>query len=194
MQHRDVPSVSALDRALENFRKFWQYLYLKMAGPRLHETRLCWVTDRLAVGPCIYTVEDARYLRSAGVTHVINLQRAVDYRANAEHVGLVVRDVRIDDDLSYKPPEFFDASVGYALQVLADGGNASKLYIHCTAGVHRGPMLTLAIMGAQGYPIEDAIAQIQRIRPQARFPEVYRRSVEDWLAIFERERRAAAPQ
>lgn len=179
--------MSALDRALENFRKFFQYLYLRTVGPRLHETRLCWVTEQLAVGPCIYTAEDAAYLRSQGVTHIINLQESVDYRAAAESVGLVVRNACMADDLNYKPPEYFDEAVPYALEVLQDGRH--KLYVHCTAGVHRGPMMTLAIMGAQGYPIPDAIQLIQRVRPQARFPEVYRRSVEDWLAIWQREQR-----
>lgn len=181
------PRVSALDRALEHFRKFFQYLWLQTLGPSLNETRLCWAIDRIAVGPCIHTAEDAAFLRGNGVSHIINLQESIDYRAGAESVGLVVYDAPTGDDLSYKPPETFTGAVEFALAALQHP--RAKLYVHCTAGVHRGPMITLAILAALGYPIPDAMELIRWARPQARFPEVYRRSVEDWLAVWRRSRR-----
>jgi protein-tyrosine phosphatase len=55
------------------------------------------------------------------------------------------------------------------------------LFIHCAAGVHRAPMMALALLGSMGWNLEEAMELIQERRPVADFAEVYVRSVEEFL-------------
>ena len=57
----------------------------------------------------------------------------------------------------------------------------AKLFIHCAAGVHRAPMMTLAVLGSMGWKLDDAMELIQGRRPVADFAEVYVSSVENFL-------------
>jgi protein-tyrosine phosphatase len=57
----------------------------------------------------------------------------------------------------------------------------AKIFIHCAAGVHRAPMMTLAVLSSMGWSVEDAMELIQVRRPVADFADVYVRSVEDFL-------------
>jgi hypothetical protein len=43
-------------------------------------------------------------------------------------------------------------------------------------------MMALALLGVKGWTVEEAIDLIQEKRPVADFPDVYVRSVEDFLA------------
>ena len=60
--------------------------------------------------------------------------------------------------------------------------------MHCAAGVHRSPIMVLAILRALGHERKHAINMIMEARPQANFPPVYVMSVEDFMREF----RAAA--
>ncbi len=57
----------------------------------------------------------------------------------------------------------------------------AKLFVHCAAGVHRAPMMALAVLCATGYSLEQAKRLIQTKRYVVDFAEVYVRSVEDFL-------------
>ena len=57
----------------------------------------------------------------------------------------------------------------------------AKLFIHCAAGVHRAPMMALALLGVMGWTMEDAMDLIETRRPVADFADVYVRSVEEFL-------------
>jgi predicted protein tyrosine phosphatase len=69
--------------------------------------------------------------------------------------------------------------VNFALRALEDP--RAKLLVHCAAGIHRAPMMALAVMGAVGYPLEQAKRMIQTKRYVVDFAEVYVRSVEEFL-------------
>jgi protein-tyrosine phosphatase len=60
-------------------------------------------------------------------------------------------------------------------------GTDAKLFIHCAAGVHRAPMMALAVLGSMGWSLEDAMELIEGRRPVADFADVYVRSVEAFL-------------
>jgi len=60
----------------------------------------------------------------------------------------------------------------------------TKLFIHCAAGVHRAPMMALALLGALGWKLTDAIRLIESRRPQADFADVYVRSVQRFLQEY----------
>ena len=84
-----------------------------------------------------------------------------------------------DDDFQPKPAEIFQRGVNFALECLEDP--ESKLYVHCAAGVHRAPMMTLAILCAMGWELEQAKRHILEKRYVVDWAEVYVRSVEKFL-------------
>ena len=140
---------------------------------------ITWVTDQIGVGGGIWTAENMAAVSRAGVTHIIDMQIEFDDTALAEPHGIEVCWNPVDDDFEPKPPEVFEYGVKFAEAALEKDG--SKLFVHCAAGVHRAPMMTLALLGAKGWPLEDAMERIEARRPVADFAEVYVRSVEHFL-------------
>jgi protein-tyrosine phosphatase len=59
--------------------------------------------------------------------------------------------------------------------------DGTKLFIHCAAGVHRAPMMTLAVLCSMGWSLNDAMELIEGRRPVADFADVYVESVEKFL-------------
>jgi len=141
---------------------------------------ITWVTERIGLGGGIWTSRNMEDLAQAGVTHVINMQLEFDDRPLAAAYGVQVLWNPIDDDFLPKPPEIFRRGVDFALQALEDP--RTKLYVHCAAGVHRAPMMTLAILCALEYEIEAAIDLVQTKRPVVDFADVYVDSVRLFLA------------
>jgi protein-tyrosine phosphatase len=137
------------------------------------------VTDRIAVGGGIWTADNMAAVSSAGITHIIDMQIEFDDTPLAERQGIVVCWNPVDDDFEPKAPEVFARGVEFALAALKENG--TKLFIHCAAGIHRAPMMALALLGAMGWTVEDAMDLIELRRPTADFADVYVRSVEDFL-------------
>jgi protein-tyrosine phosphatase len=115
----------------------------------------------------------------AGVTHILDMQIEFDDTPLAEPHGISVLWNPTDDDFQSKPPEIFERGVGFALEALDEQG--SKLFVHCAAGVHRAPMMTLAILGSLGWDVEEAIGLIEVRRPVVDFADVYVKSVKHYL-------------
>jgi protein-tyrosine phosphatase len=63
------------------------------------------------------------------------------------------------------------------------------LFIHCAAGVHRAPMMTLALLCSLSWTLPQAIDLIQARRSVVDFPSVYVSSVERFLATYARVQR-----
>jgi len=61
----------------------------------------------------------------------------------------------------------------------------SKVYVHCAAGVHRAPMMTLALMRVLGWDLEKAKAEIQYRRYVVDWAEIYVQSVEHFMQVYE---------
>jgi protein-tyrosine phosphatase len=140
---------------------------------------MTWVTDRIAVGGGIWNELKMIEVAEAGVTHIINMQIEFDDR----YLG-IPHDIKIlwnptDDDFQFKPPELLQRGVDFALEAL-DKPN-TRVFIHCAAGVHRAPMMTLAILRAMGWELKDATKLIQERRPVVDFADVYVRSVEAFI-------------
>jgi len=155
------------------------------AGRKVRVTRLkmgidiTWVTDRIGVGGGIWTAENMGAASRAGITHIIDMQIEFDDTHLAKPYGIVVCWNPVDDDFEPKPPQVFARGVEFALRALEEDG--TKLFVHCAAGVHRAPMMTLALLGVMGWTVEDAMELIEGRRPVADFAEVYVRSVEAFL-------------
>jgi protein-tyrosine phosphatase len=140
---------------------------------------ITWVTDRIAVGGGIWNADNMAAVSRAGITHIIDMQIEFDDTALARPHGIAVCWNPVDDDFEPKPAEVFARGVEFAEAALEE--DATKLLVHCAAGVHRAPMMTLALLGVMGWPVEDAMGLIEGRRPAADFAEVYVRSVERFL-------------
>jgi protein-tyrosine phosphatase len=143
---------------------------------------MTWVTDRIAVGGGIWNSENMATLVKRGVTHVINMQIEFDDRPLAQGYPVQVLHNPTDDDFLPKPPQLFQNGVQFALEALEEP--ASKVYIHCAAGVHRAPMMTLALLRVLGWPLEDAKELIVQQRYVVDFADVYVESVENFVNAY----------
>jgi protein-tyrosine phosphatase len=141
---------------------------------------ITWVVpDRIAVGGGIWSAENMVKVSQEGITHIIDMQIEFDDTALAKPHKIEVCWNRIDDDFEPKPPEVFAKGVEFALKALEDP--KAKLFIHCAAGVHRAPMMTLALLAVMGWTVDDAMDLIQAQRPVVDFADVYVQSVERFL-------------
>jgi protein-tyrosine phosphatase len=140
---------------------------------------ITWLTDRIAVGGGIWNADNMAAVSRAGITHIIDMQIEFDDTPLAEPHGIVVCWNPVDDDFEAKDPEMFARGVQFGLAALAE--DEAKLFIHCAAGVHRAPMMALALLGVMGWKVEDAMDLIETRRPAADFADVYVRSVEEFL-------------
>ena len=140
---------------------------------------MTWVTNRIAVGGGIWNAENMAAVARAGVTHIIDMQIEFDDTELAEPYGIEVLWNPIEDDFQPKPAAVFQRGVEFANEALEQPG--TRLFIHCAAGVHRAPMMTLALLGTQGWTVNDAMRVIESRRMEADFADVYVRSVERFL-------------
>ena len=140
---------------------------------------ISWVTERIAVGGGIWNADNMEAVSRAGIPHIIDMQLEFDDTPLARPHGIAVCWNPVDDDFEPKPPEVFALGVEFGLAAL--DGNGTKLFVHCAAGVHRAPMMTLALLGVMGWTVEDGMDLIESRRPAADFAEVYVRSVEEFL-------------
>jgi protein-tyrosine phosphatase len=140
---------------------------------------MTWVTDQIAVGGGIWNEANMIEVVREGVTHIIDMQIEFDDTRLAEPYGVKVLWNPTDDDFRPKPPELFQRGVDFALEALQDP--QAKLLIHCAAGVHRAPMMTLAVLRAQGWSLRDAVIGIEDKRDVVDFADVYVQSVQDFM-------------
>jgi len=140
---------------------------------------MTWVTERIALGGGIWNTRNMGTLAEAGVTHVLNMQIEFDDRPLAQGYGIEVFWNPTDDDFLPKPPELLRRGVEFALGALDDP--KARLYVHCAAGVHRAPMMTLAVLCALDWKIDPAMHLIESRRPVVDFADVYVESVRRFL-------------
>jgi len=152
---------------------------MQAVGSESARMDMTWVTGRISVGGGIWHAENMGTVARAGVTHIIDMQIEFDDTNLAQPHGIEVLWNPIDDDFQPKPPVVFQRGVDFAIEALDQTG--TKLYIHCAAGVHRAPMMALALLCRLGWKLNDALRLIETRRPQADFADVYVRSVERYL-------------
>jgi protein-tyrosine phosphatase len=140
---------------------------------------MTWVTGRIAVGGGIWSAENMAAVAGSGVTHIIDMQIEFDDTKLAGPHAIEVLWNPIDDDFQPKPPQVFQRGVEFAIEALEQ--DETKLFIHCAAGVHRAPMMTLAVLCSLGWEPGAAQDLIEKERPVVDFADVYLRSVERFL-------------
>jgi len=141
---------------------------------------MTWITDRIAVGGGIWNDANMIEVVRQGVTHIVDMQIEFDDTPLAEPYDVTVLWNPTDDDFQHKPAPVFDRGVNFALEALAADDN-NKVYIHCAAGVHRAPMMTLALLRRMGWPLKKAMKTIQTKRYVVDWADVYVKSVEDYI-------------
>jgi protein-tyrosine phosphatase len=141
---------------------------------------ITWVTDRIGVGGGIRNADNMAKVAEEGITHIIDMQIEFDDTPLADVHGIEVLWNPTDDDFEPKPASLLRSGVEFAEKALKNPG--AKLFIHCAAGVHRAPMMALAVMGSMGWDLKDARHLIEDKRPVADFADVYFDSVERFLA------------
>jgi protein-tyrosine phosphatase len=144
---------------------------------------MTWVTDRIAVGGGIWHERNMIDVAAAGVTHVIDMQIEFDDTRLAEPYGVRVLWNPTDDDFRTKSAALLQRGVDFALGALEEPD--SKVFIHCAAGVHRAPMMALAVLRAMGWTLEDAVETIAEKREVVDFADVYVHSVEEFIRSYE---------
>jgi protein-tyrosine phosphatase len=140
---------------------------------------MTWVTGRIAVGGGIWNEDNMAQVADAGVTHILDMQIEFDDTRLAAPHGIAVMWNPIDDDFKPKSADVFQRGVDFALKALDKEG--TKLFVHCAAGVHRAPMMTLAILCSLGWKMADALRLIEAKRPVVDFADVYVNSVKGFL-------------
>ncbi len=140
---------------------------------------ITWITSRIGLGGGIWNEENMAELSRMGITHVIDMQIEFDDTALAEPHGIQVLWNATDDDFQPKPPELFERGVEFATEALEQPD--SKVFIHCAAGVHRAPMMTLGVLCSMGLELQTAMDTISARRPVVDFADVYVNSVENFL-------------
>jgi protein-tyrosine phosphatase len=140
---------------------------------------ITWITDRIGLGGGIWNADNMAEVARAGITHVIDMQLEFDDTPLAAPHGIEVLWNPTDDDFQPKTPDIFERGVEFGLNALDEPG--SRIFIHCAAGVHRAPMMTLALMCSIGWKVGDAMQMIEGRRPVVDFAEVYVSSVERFL-------------
>ncbi|MFZ0312256.1 MAG: dual specificity protein phosphatase [Candidatus Korobacteraceae bacterium] len=143
---------------------------------------ITWVTDRIAVGGGIWNDSKMIEVVRSGVTHIIDMQIEFDDTRLAEPYGVQVLWNPTDDDFRPKPPALFRRGVDFALAALDNPD--SRVFIHCAAGVHRAPMMALALLRALGFELAEAMHRIESRRPVVDFAAVYVDSVEDFIRTY----------
>jgi protein-tyrosine phosphatase len=149
---------------------------------------MTWVMPRLAVGGGIWNEEKMIEVVRAGVTHIIDMQIEFDDTRLAEPYGVKVLWNPTDDDFHPKPAELLQRGVDFALEALDDPD--ARVFIHCAAGVHRAPMMALAVLRALGFDLQDAMNMIQSRRQVVDFADVYVGSVEEFIRSYDAAERA----
>jgi protein-tyrosine phosphatase len=144
---------------------------------------LSWVTDEIAVGGGIWREQNMIEVVANGITHIIDMQIEFDDTRLAEPYGVKVLWNPTEDDFQPKSAELFRRGVDFAMHALEDPD--AKVFIHCAAGVHRAPMMALAVLCARGWSLMDAVKEIEEKREVVDFADVYVRSVQEFMKSYE---------
>lgn len=136
-----------------------------------------WPHPRVAVGSGVWTVDDVRLVRDAGITHVLDCRSTAEYARLYRGTAIAYCCAPTDDDGKRKPPAWFGQGVAFALDALSRPD--AKLLVHCAAGINRGPSMAYAVLRAMGLGPTEAEGAIRSARPLVSMG--YRADAERWV-------------
>lgn len=117
------------------------------------------ITPHLYVGPQ-HGRRGMSALQRAGVTASVSMRAEFD---DKEH-GLALTKHSYLPTIDNTAPtlEQLEQGVAFIRDIIGAGGS---VYVHCGSGVGRAPSLAAAYLIAEGLPVDDAVAQIEQVRP-----------------------------
>jgi hypothetical protein len=123
------------------------------------------VTSRLAVGGAVGDASGVAQLITAGVTDIIDCQLEFDDHVLLGSIlNVSVLWVGVNDDGQPKPVSWFQQGITTGLAALDKPGHI--LYVHCAAGINRGPSMAYSILRAWGFSGDAAMTLLKAARPQ----------------------------
>ena len=139
------------------------------------------VTERIAVGGEILSKDDVDEIVGAGITHVIDMRAEFDDDTLNDNRIAILWLPQVDDG-TMRPLGQYRKGIQFALPALSLAN--TKLFLHCSAGLNRGPTMCYALLRAFGLSQAEAISRIRAARPEVVFYVVqnYLDSVERDLA------------
>jgi len=178
------PKAKVPGRDIEHAERRIERRRARVPAPHRTGMDITWITDQIGVGGGIWNAGNMAKVAEAGITHIIDMQIEfddTDLVAPHDPAGPEIEVLwnPTDDDFEAKDAALLRKGVEFAEKALTD--RDAKLFIHCAAGVHRAPMMALAVLCCKGWNLWDAIHLIEDKRPVADFPDVYVRSVENFL-------------
>lgn len=121
------------------------------------------VTPQLAVGGA-FRKRQIKRLKQRGVSAVVDCR--IEARDDADALtaaGIAFLHVPTPDRHGFTFEQMRDG-VEWVLEHLETGG---RTFLHCEHGVGRGPLMTCAVLVAQGYSAQDALRVVRSRRWQA---------------------------
>lgn len=124
------------------------------------------VTERIAVGGEILSKADIDEIVGAGITHVIDMRAEFDDDALNDNRITILWLPQVDDG-TMRPPGQYRKGIQFALPALSLAN--TKVFLHCSAGLNRGPTMCYALLRAFGFSQAEAISRIREVRPEVVF-------------------------
>lgn len=148
------------------------------------------INARFVLGGGITGDDEMRWLAEQRVTHVISVARELDDTALCVPDEMGFFHLDWDDDAQPKPLQDFLDLLDYAVdednQWLRESQTTlPRYYLHCAAGVNRGPMACVFLFAAvSGQSADEVWTLIKAQRPQVNGYQVpaYKQSVDAALA------------
>ncbi len=124
------------------------------------------ITNRVATGAALNGPADVAAILAAGLNVVVDARIEFnDGPLFAGTPGIRYLWNPTADDGQPKPVEYWQRTLSFALPWLV--GPHNKVYLHCAAGINRGPSNALCLLVAQGLSPTLAHNLIVTARPQA---------------------------
>ena len=121
------------------------------------------VTPQLAVGGAFRTRQIKR-LKHRGVTAVVDCRSEAEDNPEAlASAGIQFLHLPTPDRHGFTYAQLHEG-VDWVLEHVSEGGRA---FLHCEHGVGRGPLMTCAVLVAQGYSAPEALRIVRTARWQA---------------------------
>lgn len=129
-----------------------------------HTASYEWIHPQIATGGAMRYATDLRQIKRAGVVAIVSGRRDFDdsLLTEGKDMGIKFLSDPTPDNGEGKPTSWFKAAIDFCLPFLKRG---SKVYIHCHAGMNRGPSLAYAVLRAYtGCSHEEAMRAIHSVR------------------------------
>lgn len=140
------------------------------------------ITERLVVGSMAWDPMHVKKLLVNGITHVINCTTH-DVKEIYKNSPIQYLLLPTNDDGQKKTVEWFRPGIEFVLTSLKNP--KAKVYIHCAAGINRGPSMAYAVLRAMGLSAAETKLRIETRRPNTQAGLDYILDAEDVLKQLE---------